>query len=176
MCYSQRYCYCFIENTLQARLSANGNNADFFNKDLLQEAQDSQEALQQQFSESGAELTTTKTGSIIFRLRFLCMNDLELFKQNLDSGLLAGQIKDILLTKKRYKVNQSRITFTIADPWEYEQCRRELTKDKDAVLPEELFQEAEQTVAKEEVSTKYLAFFLMSLFFFWFIHKQYLRF
>lgn len=77
-----------------------------------------------------ADIKSKETRSILFKLRFLSKRMLELFKQNIESGLLAEMFKEALITddlKTKYKVNDFKISFTIVDPWEYDMCQKELT-------------------------------------------------
>lgn len=77
-----------------------------------------------------AEPEELTSGSILFKLRFSSKGNLDRFKQNVEAGLLARLFKEALITddlKMRYKVNEFRISFTIVDPWEYDQCQAELT-------------------------------------------------
>lgn len=115
--------------------------------EVARSAQEKREPLQ---AACNATLITTKTGSVLFKLRFVSTGDLELFKQNTESGLLTRLVTDILITediKKRYKVNESMISFTIADPWEYDQCHRELT-DFEGRLWERYISSLDQSVFK----------------------------
>lgn len=106
-------------------------------KELFQRVLEKRGAVHTLFKNSGAYLKDATCGSILFKLQFSSKRDLELFKHDLESGVLTSLIKDILITddlKKRYDVNESGISFTIADPWEYDQCQRELNSCEGRVI------------------------------------------
>lgn len=80
-----------------------------------------------------ATVERTSLGCVLFKLRFASKGDLEGFNENLESGLLTRLFTAVIFTdvvKKRYKVNEFRISFTIVDRWKYDMCQTELASIK----------------------------------------------
>lgn len=115
---------------MELKLNVPCDSASPSSDELLRVARDQREELQSDFRDSGAIWEATKTGCIAFKLRFISTKNLELFKLNLDSGLLTSLIKHTLIKgglKTRDKADEFRISLTIFDSWEYEMCQMELT-------------------------------------------------
>lgn len=79
-----------------------------------------------------------KWSSIIFTMQFSSSRDLEEFRKNLESGHLKRLFEEALLTdelKKKYAAENLSLTLTLADPQEYELCKRELQSLEGNLIP-----------------------------------------